>query len=368
MYQTIKPLLFSLEPELAHDQSVRALRLAQTLPLVRRAIELLFHYEDPILATECAGMSFINPFGMAAGFDKRAELITGLAALGFGHVEVGTITPQPQPGNQRPRMFRLPEDDALINRMGFNSAGMEAVARNLDVGRRTADGSEATVHRPPSLVRLGINIGKNKLTDNERAAEDYLLAFDRLAALGNYVTVNISSPNTPGLRQLQARNALEQLLGALMARNRTLPAPLPLFVKVSPDETPAQLDDIVQAALGAGISGIIAGNTTLSRENLRGAARGEAGGLSGRPLTERARATIRYLYQATQGTMPIIGVGGVMNAEEAYGHIRAGATLVQVYTALVYHGPGLVKTLKRDLATLLRRDGVRSVAEAVGGG
>lgn len=357
MYQTIKPLLFSLEPELAHDQTVRALRLAQSLPPVQRAVEALFHHEDPILATECAGMSFINPFGMAAGFDKRAELLAGLSALGFGHVEVGTITPQPQPGNQPPRMFRLPEDNALINRMGFNSVGMEVAARNLQNGAS---------RRLMPTIRLGINIGKNKLTTNEHAVDDYLLAFDRLALLGDYVTINISSPNTPGLRQLQERNALEHLLNALMARNRQLPAPLPLFVKVSPDETPTQLDDIVQAALGSGISGIIAGNTTLSRENLRGAARGETGGLSGRPLTEHARATIRHLYGATHGKLPIIGVGGVMNAQDAYGHIRAGATLVQVYTALVYHGPGLVKTLKRNLAALLRHDGVQSVREAVG--
>ncbi|MBC8162913.1 MAG: dihydroorotate dehydrogenase (quinone), partial [Roseiflexaceae bacterium] len=194
----------------------------------------------------------------------------------------------------------------------------------------------------------------------------YLLAFDRLAALGDYVTINVSSPNTPGLRQLQSRTALEALLGALSQRNQALAAPRPLFVKVAPDQSPIQLDQIVEAVFTAGISGIIASNTTLARAGLRSAARGESGGLSGQPLTARARSTIRHLHRATEGKLPIIGVGGVASAEDAYGHLRAGASLVQIYTALVYQGPGLVKTLKRDLAARLRRDGVRHLSDIIG--
>lgn len=352
-YSLIKPLLFRLDPEFAHECTVQSLRLAQRLPPVRATLTALFHYEDSILATECAGMQFLNPFGMAAGFDKQAELVPGLAALGFGHIEVGTVTPLPQPGNPRPRMFRLPKDHALINRMGFNSQGMDVTARNLR-------------ERAPTYAKIGVNIGKNKQTPLEQATNDYVQAFERLTGLGDYVALNISSPNTPGLRQLHERSALATLLETLAARNQLLANPHPIFVKISPDETLRQLDDVVAAVQQAGLAGVIVGNTTLDRTGLHGAARTESGGLSGRPLTTRARELIRYIHQGTDGTLPIIGVGGILNAEDAYGHIRAGATLVQFYTALVYHGPGFVKTLKREVAALLRRDGFSSVQAAVG--
>lgn len=330
------------------------MQLAQSLPWTQSTLAALFHYEDPILAVACAGLHYINPFGMAAGFDKHAELLPGLAALGFGHVEIGTVTPRAQSGNQRPRMFRLPADEALINRMGFNSPGMAAVAHHLSAAKRLP------------TVRIGVNIGKNRTTPLDQATGDYLAAFDRLATLGDYVTINISSPNTPGLRQLHARGALMELLGALNEHNRRLERPRPLFVKVSPDETATQLDAVVAVVRELGLAGFIAGNSTIARDGLHSTARNETGGLSGRPLHARARDVIRHLYHATNGAVPVIGAGGVLDVADAYAHIRAGATLVQLYTGLVYNGPGFVKTLKRGLAERLRRDGFQSVVQAVG--
>jgi dihydroorotate dehydrogenase len=320
-----------------------------------------------------------------------------MALLGFGHVEVGTVTPRPQPGNARPRLFRLPEDRALINRLGFNSPGMLAVARRLrDHRRPTAD------HRPPttedrrlkiedsnvsvdellpsilyplssnnssvvgrrSSVVIGVNIGKNRDTPLDRAAEDYLAVFVALAPLADYVAINISSPNTPGLRLLHERAALEELLGALAAANRYLARPL--FLKVSPDETPAQIEQVVQAGCEAGIAGFIATNTTIARPGLRSPRAGEAGGLSGWPLAAAAQDTAARIYRLVGGRLPVIGVGGIASAEDAYARIRAGASLVQLYTGLVYEGPGLVRAINRGLAQLLRRDGLASLAEAIG--
>lgn len=368
VYRLVKPLLFRVEAERVHELMAMLLRLAVEAPGAARLLRALFAYDDPILAVECAGMRLSNPVGLAAGFDKRAVLIGPLALLGFGSIEVGTVTPRPQPGNDRPRLFRLPEDGALINRLGFNSPGMVAVARNLRSYRPLT-----TVHRPPtgSLVRrssvvVGVNIGKNRVTPLERAAEDYLAAFVALAPLADYVTINISSPNTPGLRQLHERAALESLLGELAALNRRLPHPRPLFLKVSPDETPAQLDDVVRAGCAAGIGGFIATNTTLAREGLRSPLGRESGGLSGQPLAARAQATTARIYRLVGGSVPVIGVGGIASAQDAYARIRAGATLVQFYTGMIYEGPGLPRAIKRGLAQLLRSDGYRSVAEAVG--
>lgn len=368
VYGLVKPLLFRVEAERAHEHMAVLLRLAAGAPGAARLLRALFAYDDPILAVECAGIRLSNPVGLAAGFDKRAALIDPLALLGFGSIEVGTVTPRPQPGNPRPRLFRLPEDRALINRLGFNSPGMIAVARNLRFHRPpTID------HQPPtgSLVRrssavVGVNIGKNRATPLERAAEDYLAAFVALAPLADYVTINISSPNTPGLRQLHERAALESLLGELAALNRRLPRPRPLFLKVSPDEAPAQLDDVVRAGCAAGIGGFIATNTTLAREGLRSPLGRESGGLSGRPLAAQAQATTGRIYRMVGGSIPVIGVGGIASAEDAYARIRAGATLVQIYTGMIYEGPGLPRAIKRGLAQLLRSDGYRSVAEAVG--
>lgn len=363
LYSLIKPLLFRLDAERAHNL-VGALLGAAEAAGARRLLAALYTYDDPILAAECAGLRLANPLGLAAGFDKRAELIGPMAALGFGHVEVGTVTPRAQPGNPRPRLFRLPADGALINRLGFNSPGMVAVARNL----RSWEPDAGSWMRNPQLPIIGVNIGKNRTTALERAAEDYLAAFVALAELADYVAINISSPNTPGLRQLHERAALEQLLGELAAQNRRLERPRPLFLKISPDETPDQLAEVVEAGLAAGIAGLIATNTTLSRNGLRSTLASEAGGLSGQPLAPRSRAVIAQLAGLAGGRLPIIGVGGVASAADAYGHIRAGASLVQLYTGLIYGGPGLPLRLKRDLAELLRRDGFASSAAAVGAG
>ena len=352
LYQAIKPLLFQLDAERAHDVVTGLLRLVGDVPFAKKVLQSWFAYEDSHLVVSCAGMRFSNPIGLAAGFDKQGTLIAPMAALGFGHVEVGTVTPRPQPGNDRPRMFRLPEDHAVINRLGFNSVGMTAVAQRLST----------TKNRIP----IGINIGKNRTTPLERSVEDYVAAFVALAPLASYVTVNISSPNTPGLRQLHERTALETLLHELVEYNQQLPQPRPIFLKVSPDETTAQLDDVISVALDVGISGFIACNTTLTREGLHGRWRNETGGLSGRPLVIRAREVIAYLYQATEGRLPIIGVGGVATAEDAYGHICAGATLVQLYTGLVYEGPGCVQSLKTGLMRLIQRDGLSSIQDAIG--
>ncbi|HEU4329083.1 MAG TPA: quinone-dependent dihydroorotate dehydrogenase [Roseiflexaceae bacterium] len=351
IYQLLKPLLFRLDAERAHDLVSGLLGTVGRTPLAAAALRALCAYEHPALQTTCAGLPFRNPVGLAAGFDKRAALIKPMALLGFGHLEVGTVTPRPQPGNPQPRMFRLPEDRALINRLGFNSPGLREVAARLRAARR-----------PPLVV--GVNIGKNRDTPLERATEDYAAAFVALAPLADYVTVNISSPNTPGLRLLHERAALEELLGALARLNQAQPRPL--LLKVSPDETPAQLDQVVAAAMASGADGFVATNTTLGRDGLRGTARGEAGGLSGQPLTERARAVIAHLADATGGRLPIIGVGGVANAAEAYGHIRAGAALVQLYTGMIYQGPGVVRSIKRGLVELLQRDGYREIGQAVG--
>jgi dihydroorotate dehydrogenase len=361
LYSLLKPLLFRLEAERAHSLVAGLLRATAGTP-ISALLRALYAYDDPILRSTCAQMNLENPIGLAAGFDKRATLIAPLAALGFGHIEVGTVTPRAQPGNERPRMFRLPEDHALINRLGFNSPGMVAVARNLR-GWRIGDASRRSIH---DLLVIGVNIGKNRATPLERAAEDYLAAFAALAPLADYVTINISSPNTPGLRRLHERDALDALLSELTTCNHRLTRPRPLFLKVSPDEAPAQLDEVVRAGGAASIAGFVATNTTLAREHLHGAQAGEAGGLSGCPLATQARRTIAQIHKLTGGHLPIIGVGGVASGADAYAHIRAGASLVQLYTGLVYEGPDLIYRVKRDLARLLRRDGFSSVAKAIG--
>ncbi|MDW8234668.1 MAG: quinone-dependent dihydroorotate dehydrogenase [Roseiflexaceae bacterium] len=353
LYHLIRPLLFRLDAERAHDAVTAMLRVANRAPLLPRLIGALYAWDDPMLAVEWAGLRFANPLGVAAGFDKRADLVDALALLGFSHVEVGTVTPRPQPGNPRPRLFRLPEDLALINRLGFNSPGMVAVAQALRA-RRSRN------------VILGVNIGKNRDTPLERAVEDYAATFVALAPLADYVAVNISSPNTPGLRRLHERAALEELLRELMRLNRNLPHPRPIALKVSPDETPEQIEEVVQAGCEAGVAAFIAANTTLAREGLRSPLANETGGLSGRPLAPRARQVIRTIYRLTRGTPPVIGVGGILTAEDAYLHIRAGARLVQLYTGMVYAGPAIARDIKRGLVHLLHRDGFARVTEATG--
>lgn len=332
-------LLRRLDPETAHGLAIQALRLA---PLPRPAAD------DPILATTLAGLRLSNPVGLAAGLDKNGEALHGLSKLGFGFIECGSVTPLPQPGNPKPRLFRLAEDRAIINRMGFNNAGLEPFAARLA--------------RRPRTVVVGANLGANKETEDKAA--DYVAGLVRLRGLADYVTVNVSSPNTPGLRALQGRAALDDLLGRLAeARGGD---PTPVFLKIAPDLEAAEIALIVEASLDHGVDALIVANTTLDRPaDLRSPARGEAGGLSGAPLKARAAAALRAAAEASAGRLPLVAVGGIDSGAEAYARIRAGASAVQLYSALIYEGPGLVGRIKRDLAARLRADGFSTVSEAV---
>ena len=329
-------VLRNLDPETAHGLAIAALK---TVPLPGPGAD------DPILKTRIAGLALPNPVGLAAGLDKNGEALRGLSRLGFGFLECGSVTPLPQAGNPKPRLFRLSQDRAIINRMGFNNAGLEAFADNLS-------------RRPVAVV--GANLGANK--DTEDRAADYVAGLRRLAGLSDYFTINISSPNTPGLRALQGREALDDLLGRI-AEARTTPAPV--FLKIAPDLTSAEIGMIVEAALAHRIDALIVSNTTLDRpDSLRSPERGETGGLSGAPLRGRALAALRDAAEAAGGRMPLIGVGGIASGQDAWERIRAGASAIQIYSALIYEGPGLVGRIKRELAARLRAEGFASVAEA----
>ena len=301
-------------------------------------------------------MTFANPVGLAAGLDKNGVALQPLAALGFGFIEAGTVTYHPQPGNPRPRLFRLREDEALINRAGFNNDGAAAFARRVEQ------------HRPACV--LGVSIGKSKITPLENATEDYLASFELVYKVADYVAVNVSSPNTPQLRELQQSQQLTSLLSALQQRNRELQQPLSLLVKLSPDLERSELETIVEVVERLGIDGIIATNTTVSRDNLRTdaqrvAACGE-GGLSGKPIKTRSTKMIADLYQLTGGRIPLIGVGGIFTAEDAWEKITAGASLVQLYTGFIYQGPNIAREINEGLATILAREGLKSISDAVG--
>jgi dihydroorotate dehydrogenase len=347
-WTTTRKLLFHLDPEKAHALAATALRAMGSAGTMLRPTP------DASLRVRCLGLDFDSPLGMGAGFDKGEVLVRGLHALGFGHVEVGTITPRPQAGNPRPRLFRLPEHRALINRMGFNNAGMVACGERL-----------AGLPRE-GLGIVGVNVGKNKDTPNERAADDYLAAIDALHPWADYLVVNLSSPNTPGLRALQERAPLERLLGACVDRAR--PLGKPLLVKLAPDLSGEALDEAVDVAVACGASGIIATNTTIQRPGdvANHPRAGEAGGLSGAPLAPLSLAALRRAHARAAGRIPIVGVGGIMDAADAYARIRAGASLVQVYTGLIYGGPAFPRRILEALPELLKRDGFGSVAEAVG--
>lgn len=349
IYPLLRQALFTLDAEVAHERTAALLKLAVKTPGMAAVLSRIFAPATRGLGQQIAGMHFAHPIGLAAGFDKHADLTHGMALLGFSHIEVGTVTPRPQPGNPKPRLFRLAQDEALINRMGFNSEGMQVVAERL-----------AT--RPRSLP-VGINIGKNRDTALEHATEDYVSAFVHLAPHADYVAVNISSPNTPGLRQLHETAALRELLDTLIKANQWH---RPIFLKISPDETHAQLEQVVATAIEAGISGIIATNTTLARPTLTSANANETGGLSGEPLKQPALDTLRVVAQVTAQRVPIIGVGGISRAADVYARLKAGASAVQLYTALVYHGPAIASRLTWGLAALMRRDGVRDINEIIG--
>ena len=333
-----------LDAETAHDLGIRALRAGlgprQSAP------------DDPVLATEIAGLKLPNPVGLAAGFDKHAQVHGAMLRAGFGFVECGTVTPLPQPGNPRPRVFRLLTDRAVINRYGFNSEGLELFANSL-AGR-------------PRTGVVGANIGANKEAADRIA--DYVTGLRRLWPLADYFTVNVSSPNTPGLRNLQARAALDELLGRVAEARRELGGGKPLFLKVAPDLSDAEIDDVCASVLAHGIEAIIVGNTTLSRpDSLRSSLKTEAGGLSGAPLFQLSTEVLRRFHARTRGTpVSLIGVGGIGSGADAYAKIRAGASAVQLYSLLTFSSPALVATIKRDLAERLKADGFKSVAEAVG--
>src|SRR5512138_2296412 len=351
LWPALRWLLFLLDPERAHGVAHAALHRVTPAAARRRRPAV-----PASLSIRAFGLSFDGPIGLAAGFDKGQVAVAGLFGLGFSHVEIGTITPRPQPGNDRPRLFRLPEHRALINRMGFNNEGAEACARRLEA--------------LPAAARLGpvgVNVGKNKVTPNESAAADYLACIDRLHPYADYLVVNISSPNTPGLRQLQEKDALDRLLRACVSRLAERAPGKPLLVKLAPDLAPEALDEAVDVAIAAGVAGIVATNTTLSRAGVERHPRAqEQGGLSGAPLEKLATSVVRRCAERAAGRVPIVGAGGVMSAADAYAKIRAGASLVQVYTGLVYGGPAFVRNLNEGLAALLARDGFRSVADAVG--
>lgn len=339
MYPAFRSLLFRLDPEDAHALTLGLIRLAGKVPPARVLLKGIF--AAPQSPVETFGLRFANPVGLAAGYDKDGLGWRGLACLGFGHIEIGTVTPRPQPGNPRPRVFRLPKEKALINRMGFPGRGADFVARQL----RGA--------RPAGLV-LGVNLGKNKDTPLETAAEDYLALMRIFAPLADYLAINISSPNTAGLRRLQSRQELKELLHALsrarlaLAPNLTGRRP-PLLVKLSPDLAEVELDDAVDVILNAGMDGIIATNTTVARPGVVSSNASQAGGLSGAPLAAISRETLRRIVQRTQGALPVISVGGVLCPAEARARLDDGAALVQVYTGLVYAGPGLVKAILNQL-------------------
>jgi dihydroorotate dehydrogenase len=337
-------LMRRMDPEAAHGLALKALNMGLApLPGV---------VTSDRLRISVAGLDLPNPVGLAAGFDKNATALSPLSRAGFGFIEVGAATPRPQPGNPKPRLFRLTEDRAAINRFGFNNDGMEAIAARL-----------AT--RPKGAV-VGLNLGANKDSDDRSA--DFARVLTRCGAHVDFATVNVSSPNTENLRDLQGKAALEALLAGVMEARAALANPIPVFLKIAPDLDPSEIEDIAEVALGSGLSGIIATNTTKSRDRLKSAHRGEMGGLSGAPLFEMSTRVLARLSQLTEGKLPLIGVGGVGSAEQAYAKIRAGASAVQLYTALVYGGLSLAADIVRGLDHLLERDGYASVADAVGTG
>ena len=333
----LRPFLFLMQAEKAHYFTFSLLKFALKLPLATFFFKKLYQFQHNKLTREVAGLRFPNPVGLAAGFDKNALAIDELAALGFGFIEIGTLTPRPQAGNPKPRLFRLLQDAAIINRMGFNNDGVETAVEHLK--------------KRKSNTIVGGNIGKNKDTPNEKATNDYLYCFEKLFDYVDYFVVNVSSPNTPNLRALQEKEPLQNLLQTLQTENRNKPNPKPIFLKIAPDLNENELDDIVEIVQNTQIAGVIATNTTLSREGLQSDKKlcQEAGGLSGKPLQKRSTEVIAYLYKKSGGSFPIIGVGGIASPQDAYEKIQAGASLVQIYTGLVYEGPALIKKIKQFL-------------------
>jgi dihydroorotate dehydrogenase len=344
-YPIIRPLLFRLDPERAH-------RL--TLTLLQYAPRLFPRRDPPELRTSAFGLHFSNPVGLAAGMDKNALAVGAWERMGFGFAEIGTITPWPQTGNPLPRIWRLPEHYALINRMGFPSDGMDKVASRL-----------VQIRAKTTRMRIGVNLGPNRDTPPERVPEDYAALTRRVAVNCDFIVINLSSPNTPGLRDFQAPERMRIVIEAIRGASGEVGVELPLLIKLAPDLEFMMMAEICAAAIELGLAGIVATNTSLDHATL-GVVSPFDGGLSGEPLKLRSREVIASIYRLTRGQIPIIGVGGVASAEDAYGHIRAGASLIELYTGLIYHGPGVVHRIKSGLRDLLMRDGFRSISEAAG--
>jgi len=344
MYSLIKPILFQFDPEKVHYFVVRNLKRFNRFPGGSALSRAIWTYNDDRLKKQVFGLTFTNPVGLAAGFDKNAEMIAEMANLGFGFVEVGTVTPLPQTGNDKPRMFRLPDDSALINRMGFNNQGVDVVAERIKAYRNSKVADNGLI--------IGGNIGKNKVTPNENAVDDYIKCFDRLHTVVDYFVVNVSSPNTPGLRALQEKEPLKNILNTLQQRNLKNPIIRPILLKIAPDLTDEQLNDIVEIVTETGIAGVIATNTTISRDGLTSANKSETGGLSGKPLTQRATEVIKYLADKSKGSFPIIGVGGIHTPQDALDKLNAGAALVQLYTGFIYEGPGLIGRINKKILSV----------------
>lgn len=339
MYKLVKPLFFLMSPEVAHHNVTGGLKAINKIWGGSMLVKAAFALEDARLERKVFGLTFKNPVGLAAGFDKNAEYVDELVDLGFGFIEIGTVTPRPQPGNDKPRMFRLTADEALINRMGFNNQGVDVAATRLKYLKKR------------NGILIGGNIGKNKVTPNESAVNDYITCFDALFDVVDYFVVNVSSPNTPGLRDLQEKEPLMHILNTLQQRNLKNGLSRPILLKIAPDLTNSQLDDIVEIVTTTRIAGIIATNTTISREGLHsnGELVKETGGLSGKPLTKRSTDVIRYLTEKSNSAFPIIGVGGIHSAADAQEKLAAGASLIQLYTGFIYEGPALVKRICKAL-------------------
>lgn len=339
MYKFLRSILFFFSAEKAHYLASDLLRFLLFIPGTKKIIHSIYQIEDKTLEKNLFGLKFKNPVGLAAGFDKNASFYNDFSHLGFGFIEIGTITPKAQDGNPKPRLFRLKADEAIINRMGFNNGGIEVAIRNLK-------------KRKTSII-IGGNIGKNKITPNENANDDYLQCFKALYPYVDYFVVNVSSPNTPNLRALQEKKPLTQLLSLLQSENAKMPAKKPILLKIAPDLNSNELDDVIEVVQTCKLDGIVATNTTLDRSNLKASLKQTdsigAGGVSGKPLTKKSTEIIRYIHQKTNGEIPIIGVGGIHSAQDAIDKLNAGASLVQLYTGFIYEGPALIKKINQEI-------------------
>lgn len=353
MYKLIRPLIFkaSSDPETMHRAMMKLLHMVGTVPPLSWMERAVFDFADDTLNQKVFGLDFKNPVGLAGGFDKHAEALPGFANLSFGFLEIGTVTRHAQPGNPRPRIFRLEQDEAVINRMGFNNGGADFMARRLLATKKLE-------------ILLGINLGKSKITDLANAHEDYFYSFSKLYDYGDYFVVNVSSPNTPGLRELHDKSFLVDILSGLNNFRLSQKVRKPILVKTVVDLSLEAVDEVLEVCKSQNVDGLIISNTLLSRDGLKTKIT-EAGGLSGKPIRQKSTDYIKYIHQHFP-TMPIVGVGGIFSAQDAYEKIKAGATLVQIYTGLIYEGPGIVKKINQGLVELLEQDGFNNVSEAVG--